>query len=127
MERATSLLNRVGQQGYNDTMKIEIENICEILKKEHDFSYGCAKAVGIAYDYQQMAMVCLDKMFKQKFLNWDISDSMDMRGLTIEEHVIDFAKKTLIYSNYDPKYVEFIKDLPKNNVGKILRRKLREL
>ena len=100
MERAASLLNRVTQVGYKNEMKDEIENICELLKLDKDFKYGCPKSIGIAHIYHTMAMVCLDKMFRQKFLNWDISDSMDMRGLTIEDNVIDFAKKTLIYSNY---------------------------
>ena len=108
MERASSLLNTVTQQGYNSSMKQEIEIICDILKKENDFKYGSAKSLGIAHVYHIMAMTCLDKMFRQKFLHWDIADAMDMRGLTIEEHVIEFAKKTLVYSNYELKYVEFM-------------------
>ena len=40
--------------------------------------------------------------------------------------VISFCKKGLTIYKI-PKYVEFITELPKNNVGKILRRKLREL
>ena len=40
--------------------------------------------------------------------------------------VIAFCKKGLTIYKI-PKYVEFIKELPKNNVGKILRRKLREI
>ena len=42
-----------------------------------------------------------------------------------EKEVIDFAKKSL--TNYKvPKHVEFRTELPKTNVGKILRRALRE-
>ena len=40
--------------------------------------------------------------------------------------VIAYCKKGLTIYKI-PKYVEFIKELPKNNVGKILRRKLREI
>ena len=40
--------------------------------------------------------------------------------------VISFCKKGLTIYKI-PKFVEFITELPKNNVGKILRRKLREL
>ena len=40
--------------------------------------------------------------------------------------VIAFCKKGLTVYKI-PKYIEFIDELPKNNVGKILRRKLREL
>lgn len=40
--------------------------------------------------------------------------------------VISFCKKGLTIYKI-PKYIEFIKELPKNNVGKILRRKLREI
>lgn len=43
-----------------------------------------------------------------------------------EQEVIDFAKKQL--TNYKvPKKVQFMDDLPKTNVGKILRRELRDL
>ncbi len=43
-----------------------------------------------------------------------------------EKEVIEFAKKSL--TNYKvPKKVEFIAELPKTNVGKILRRALRDL
>jgi len=43
-----------------------------------------------------------------------------------EEDVRAFAKENL--TNYKrPKYIEFVKELPKSNVGKILRRKLREM
>ncbi len=46
------------------------------------------------------------------------------QGLT-EKDVIDYAKKSL--TNYKvPKTVEFRKELPKTNVGKILRRALRD-
>ena len=43
-----------------------------------------------------------------------------------KEEVISFCKKGLTIYKI-PKFVEFITELPKNNVGKILRRKLREL
>ena len=43
-----------------------------------------------------------------------------------QTEVIDFCKKGLTIYKI-PKKVIFIKELPKNNVGKILRRKLREL
>ena len=43
-----------------------------------------------------------------------------------EEDVRAFAKENL--TNYKrPKHIEFVKELPKSNVGKILRRKLREM
>ena len=43
-----------------------------------------------------------------------------------KQDVLQFCKKNL--AGYKiPKYVEFVKELPKTNVGKILRRKLREL
>ena len=42
------------------------------------------------------------------------------------EEVKEFCLKNLArYKN--PKYIEFVPELPKTNVGKILRRKLREL
>jgi long-chain acyl-CoA synthetase len=42
-----------------------------------------------------------------------------------EEDVLDYCKANL--TNYKrPKEVEFRKELPQTNVGKILRRKLRE-
>ena len=45
--------------------------------------------------------------------------------LSIEE-VIEHCKKNL--TGYKiPKFIEFIDEIPKSNVGKILRRKLREI
>ncbi len=42
-----------------------------------------------------------------------------------EEEIINFCKKSLAHYKL-PKYVEFVKELPKSTVGKILRRKLRK-
>jgi long-chain acyl-CoA synthetase len=42
------------------------------------------------------------------------------------EEVLEHCKKYL--TGYKiPKFIEFIEEIPKSNVGKILRRKLREL
>ncbi len=43
-----------------------------------------------------------------------------------EQDVIDYCKKNLAAYKV-PKIIEFIDDLPKSNVGKILRRKLKEM
>jgi len=43
-----------------------------------------------------------------------------------EEDILNYCKKE--FTNYKrPKYIEFRDDLPKTNVGKILRRELRSL
>ena len=43
-----------------------------------------------------------------------------------EEEIMEYCRENL--TNYKrPKYIEFIDELPKSNVGKILRRKLRDL
>ncbi len=42
-----------------------------------------------------------------------------------EEEIINFCKKSLAHYKL-PKYVEFVEELPKSTVGKILRRKLRK-
>ena len=45
-------------------------------------------------------------------------------GLT-QEQLLEYCKKNL--TNYKrPRYITFATDLPKSNVGKILRRELRE-
>ena len=42
------------------------------------------------------------------------------------EEIIDFCKENLVKYKV-PKYVEFVQDLPKSAVGKILRKELRKL
>jgi long-chain acyl-CoA synthetase len=47
------------------------------------------------------------------------------QGLT-EEEIVDYCKKNLAAYKV-PKMIEFVDELPKSAVGKILRRKLRDL
>ena len=47
------------------------------------------------------------------------------KGKVTEEELREFARKNLVAYKV-PRFVEFRKELPKSNVGKILRRKLRE-
>ena len=49
-----------------------------------------------------------------------------LNDIILESDIINYCKKGLTVYKI-PKQVIFIKELPKNNVGKILRRKLREL
>jgi len=47
------------------------------------------------------------------------------RGKTTEQDIIDWAKKNMAAYKY-PRMVEFVDELPKSGVGKILRRVLRD-
>jgi acyl-CoA synthetase (AMP-forming)/AMP-acid ligase II len=49
----------------------------------------------------------------------------EFSGKVKEEELIDWAKEKMAAYKY-PRFIEFRKELPKNSIGKLLRRVLRE-
>ncbi len=50
----------------------------------------------------------------------------EFKGKVSEQDIIDWAKENMGFDKY-PRYVEFIEELPKTIVGKVLHRELREI
>ncbi len=117
-----------------DTMYIDEEDFVHFVDREKDlivasgYNVTPVEVEGVIYAHPavlEAAVVGIPHQYRGETVKAFISLKEEYKGEVTEQEIIDFCKDKLATFKV-PKEVEFIDEIPKNVVGKTLRRILRE-